>query len=348
MKKYFMMAIAAAAITSCSQDEVMEVAEKQAINFGNAFVENATRAIDATYNNDAKPKSFLVYGNTQGNETSAPVVPIFKGVTVSSEGTGTVGNDYKYDAAYTQYWIAGNTYNFAAVVHGTVTPNTTTGLPATIAYNATNQEDLLYAEAKNIANKPANGEVGFTFDHLLAKAMFTVKNTMADNTANSIYFYRVSDVQINNAYTTGTYYVEASGDNAAGTWAPATNTLMVDFGNVCASTNTAADADALEIGMNSSAASNYQRVIIPATYTYDETTKTGGLNITCKIETLIKESEDYKVVDVQDYAKTINHTFEKGKAYNFVISLALNEPIMFTVSTINAWDPATNGTDVNL
>ena len=118
MKKYFMMAIAAAAITSCSQDEVMEVAEKQAINFGNTFVENATRAIDATYNNDAKPKSFLVYGNTQGNESAtAPIVPIFKGVTVSSEGTGTVGNDYKYDAAYTQYWIEGNKYNFLLMQH---------------------------------------------------------------------------------------------------------------------------------------------------------------------------------------------------------------------------------------
>ena len=52
MKKYLFMAMAAVAITSWSQDEVMEVAEKQAISFKDAFVEDATRAIDVTYSND--------------------------------------------------------------------------------------------------------------------------------------------------------------------------------------------------------------------------------------------------------------------------------------------------------
>ena len=340
MKKYLFFAVAALAMTGCSQDEVMEVAQKEAISFGDAFVENATRAIDATYNNEKKPASFLVYGNTKGDEANAAVVTIFKGVHVSKDNTTGVGNTYFYDAQYTQYWIAGNTYNFAAVVDAKTVTTGTDGLPTTITYDVSEQKDLLYASALNITTKPTNGEVGFTFDHLLSKAMFTVKNEMANNTANSIYFYRVSNVEINKAYTTGTYYVAATETNTAGSWTAETNSLTVDFGNVCTTNNETEGANALEIGMASSAASNYQRVMIPATYT--------DLNVTCTIETLIKEGDEYKVVDVQNYNKSFAHTFEKGKAYNFVIKLALEEPIKFTVQTINDWDPKENGTEIEI
>lgn len=348
MKKYFMMAIAAAAITSCSQDEVMEVAQKQAINFGDAFVENATRAIDATYDNgENKPTSFLVYGNTKGDETNAPIVPIFKGVTVSSENTseGKVGNTYFYDAQYTQYWITGNTYNFAAVVHGSVAANdVVNGLPTKISYDATNQEDLLYAEAKNITTKPTNGEVGFTFNHLLAKAMFTVKNTMTTNTADYMYQYRVTNICINNAALSADYTVGAETP-----WGDAKTTYSTEnplsFGNVTENASTENGSTALligAVGKKDEATSHYQRVLIPATYTYDATNKTGGLNITCTIETLLNG----EVVDLQNFNKTISYTFAPGNAYNFIISLGLNEPIKFTVTRVNNWVDQT-GTEIN-
>lgn len=346
MKKYLFMAMAAVAITSCSQDEVMEVAEKQAINFGNTFVENATRAIDATYNNTTKPKSFLVYGNTQGNESAtAPIVPIFKGVAVSSEGTGTVGNDYKYDATYTQYWIEDNKYNFAAVVHGEVAEgDIVNGLPTKISYNASNQEDLLYAEAKNIITKPANGEVGFTFNHLLAKAMFTVRNTMTTNTADYKYQYRVTNICINNAALTADYTVGAETP-----WGAAKTTYSVEnplsFGNVTENASTKNGTTALligAVGQSDEATSHHQRVLIPATYTYDETNQTGGLNITCTIETLLNN----EVVDSQDFNKSISYTFAPGNAYNFIISLGLDEPIKFTVTEIINWVNQTPGTEI--
>ena len=49
MKKYLFIALAAAAMTSCSQDEVMDAIQGEEIKFSNAFVENATRATDPTY-----------------------------------------------------------------------------------------------------------------------------------------------------------------------------------------------------------------------------------------------------------------------------------------------------------
>ena len=337
MKKYFMMAIAAAAITSCSQDEVMEVAEKQAINFGNTFVENVTRAIDGTYNSKTLPTSFKVYGNTQGNEDNAPVVPIFNGVDVVKGGTG-VGNTYFYDTQYTQYWIADNTYNFAAVVHGTVTPNTTTGLPATIAYNATNQEDLLYAAKSNIEGQASgNSEVKFTFDHLLSKAKFTVKNTVKNN---NTYYYRVKSVQINDVFTTGTYTVSLENDKPVGTWAGEDKTLDVNFGDIVTA-NASEKEDALEIGQAASGVSNYERLFIPAEYK--------GLSITCTIETLIKQGENYAVIETEDYSKSINHEFKQGLSYNFVIEKGNpGDPIKFGVETVNGWLPTSGPQNVEV
>lgn len=348
MKKTLLICLAASAMVSCSQDEVMEVAQKEAISFKDAFVENATRAIDGTLNTD-KLVSFQVYGNTKGDEANAVVVPIFNDVTVTK-----ANNIWDYEDQYIQYWIKDNTYNFAAVVNGTVA-TTADGLPATITYNAptadipATTDDLLYATASATGKESKNDLVAFTFNHLLAKAMFTVKNTMASNTANAIYFYRVSNVKITNAYKAGTYYAKASGENAEGSWVPTTgenSTLNVNFGNVCATDNTAENAAALEIGMASEGTSNYQRVLIPAAYN-------NNLNITCTIETLIKQVEGenvtYAVIDTEAYNKTISHTFVAGHAYNFVISRGNpGEPIQFTVTEVNEWDPATSGTDVNM
>ena len=334
MKKYFMMAIAAAAITSCSQDEVMEVAEKQAINFGNTFVENVTRAIDGTYNIKTLPTSFKVYGYTQGNETDAPVVPIFNGVDVIKGGTG-VGNTYFYDAQYTQYWIADNTYNFAAVVDGgTITPDAN-GMPNKITYNATvgedqTQKDLLYAAKSNIEGQASgNSEVKFTFDHLLSKAKFTVKNTVKNN---NTYYYRVTSVQINDVYTTGTYTVALSDeDKPVGTWTGENQTLDVNFGDIV-NANASEEVAALEIAQNASGVSNYERLFIPAEYK--------ELSITCTIETLIKQGENYAVIETENYSKSIDHKFEQGLSYNFVIEKGNpGDPIKFGVETVNGWLP---------
>lgn len=342
MKKTLFMLLAASALASCSQDEVLEATQKEAISFNDAFVENATRAIDATYSNSNKPSSFVVYGNTKGDEQNAVVVPIFNGVTVSNNNNTTgVGSDYKYDANYTQYWINGNTYNFAAVVDGNTITTGTDGLPTTITYDATNQKDLLYATAKATGAASGNQAVGFTFNHLLSKAMFTVVNEMANNTANATYFYRVSDVQINNAYKTGTYTV---GQTSTWNTVETDNTIVVDFGNVNNADDTSAET-ATEIGMNSSATSHYQRVLIPAAYS----TSTRQLNITCTIETLIKQTGattndvTYAVINTENYNKSIDYTFAPGTAYNFKITLGNpGEAIEFTVSAVDEWGTPTD------
>ena len=52
MKKYISMALAAMALVSCSNDEFLEI-NQEAISFGEAFVDNATRAYDPSYGANA-------------------------------------------------------------------------------------------------------------------------------------------------------------------------------------------------------------------------------------------------------------------------------------------------------
>ena len=45
MKKTLFAALALVAMASCSNEEVLEVAQKEAIGFENAFVNNSTRSV---------------------------------------------------------------------------------------------------------------------------------------------------------------------------------------------------------------------------------------------------------------------------------------------------------------
>lgn len=331
MKKILIFALAAAAMVSCSTDEVVDI-KKESIGFDKLFVDNSTRAIDGSFSSTNMPKSFQVYGITKGDETNAPEVPIFNNVKVENTSEG-----WKYADQYTQYWIDGNTYNFAAVVNGAISTD------KKIAYTADGTTDLLYA--KNNYGKYTKGStsattVPFTFKHLLSKVQFTVKNNMASQIKGNVYTYKVTDVKINKAYLAGSYDITKFGTNVAG-WTVSGDPGVVEFGNVSNATNTADAADAVAIGTwkesaeapeegIASATSRYSRLLIPATYS--------ALNITCTITTYLNGS----AVDVEKYDKNIAITLAEGNAYNFIIEKgAPGEPILFSVDKLTDWKDQT-------
>ena len=65
MKKILLAALAFGALVSCSKDELISES-RQAIEFGNAFVDNSTRATDPSYSAN-NIESFKVYGTIKGN-----------------------------------------------------------------------------------------------------------------------------------------------------------------------------------------------------------------------------------------------------------------------------------------
>lgn len=319
MKKLFIAVLSMATLASCFQSEV---ALEQAIDF-NTYVGSTTKAIDPSINNDNIDEySFYVWGTTRENIIGAPLVPIFEGVEVDY-----VDGVWKYAPQYTQYWLSGNKYNFAAVVNGNVT-TLKNGLPKTIDYTAGADLDLLYARTAQDITRDSNGAatVAFTFDHLLSKAVFTFTNTTPANTNGAPdNIYKVTDVKIIGLDAAAVYDVETGWtDNTDGD-------LDVEFGNIVASDESVSSNTApIEVKEQASGKSLYEHLLIPGTH---------NVTITCSIVLYNGVADDDHIVKTISYSQPHTITLEKGKAYNFVLSAGLTETIDFTVTPVNNWVP---------
>ena len=103
---FLLGAAAVVALSSCTKNEVLEVAENRAIGF-DAFTPNGTRAVNDITGDGSETSptfnKFYVYGS-YANETANTTV-VFNGETVS------YNSGWGYSPA--QYWQNGN-YKFAA------------------------------------------------------------------------------------------------------------------------------------------------------------------------------------------------------------------------------------------
>ena len=333
MKKTLLAIAAMVAMVACNNDYVVKEAAPEAISFDGIFVDNSTRAaFDGSYTAGTLT-SFQVYGTVTGTGTDEGVGNIFKGETVTKSGENWV-----YDSANTQYWIPGNNYKFRAIVDGNVAGVTEVVALETDKYMATAinlldasaQKDILTAERiyENYTT-PQNGAapVAFTFKHILAKAKFTFKNTI---TTNNGYSYKVTNVRIVDAVKNGVYTIT---DGANGTWAAATTpaTYQLSFGDVVLKGKNADFESAANLAYNTSAESNYDRLLVP-----------GATTINVKFDYQLLK--DGAVIDTHtDVATSATLNLEAGHAYNFIVCLANpGDPITFKLEKITAWD-TTNG-----
>ena len=321
MKKIFCAVLALAAMASCSKEYI--VAEnKQAIGFGEAFVENSTRAEDNTYLAGEDVRSFKVWGTVKGTHTNSEAVYIFPGTEVSRP-TNLTGYDDEvaWVCNNVQYWVPNANYNFIAVVDGEL--NTTNN---TIAYTVADQNDLLLATATASVDDDGDvtgdvtdeyGLVAFSFKHLLSKAYFTFKTDLFQTDA---YSYEISNIQFDNAYTQGTYTVGATTP-----WA-GTNPDALSFGATVAHQPSKTD--------DVTTTSQYVKVFIPqenVKVSFTVTIKFGG-----------------KAISVKDYDFTVftSGASEAGHSYNFVAELEENATINFTVTDVKEW--VDHDVDINL
>ena len=331
MKKFFLSVLCVAAVVSCAKDEVI-TADKEAITFENAFVDNATKAAYDGSHNNSNFSEFQVYATITGTGDGEGTANIFNGEKVVKGNSLGQGANWSYATAHTQYWIPGNNYHFRAIADGNV-PDVTEvvtnsdGMATKIKLlDASAQKDILTAE-HSVTNytKPQSGTpaaVAFTFAHVLSKAKFTVKNTVETNNG---YSYKVTNIALNDLAKNGVYTIT---NGATGTWAAAATpaTYNLSFGDVT-EVGKAVESDAVvaDIKYNKSAESNFDRLLIPGAQT---------LNISFSYG-LYKGGV---LIDAQDKTLTANVTLDAAKAYNFVISLGNpGDPIQFDVHTVTDW-----------
>lgn len=301
------MTLAVAALASCSKVETIEPGHKSAIGFGNAFIDNATKA-------ELKTDNILSF-EVWGTESKAP---IFDATVVSRADKDS---DWGYTDA--KYWHPGNAYKFAAIAPaghgGTVTLEeedvATIHLPISVGYtlnpgNIANQVDLLYATADASTISPSVADtVKFTFNHLLSKVQFTFTNGHA-NTSN--YNVIVKDVTI-------TAKAESTVTLADGKWAnPSGADVTLSFPKINSGN---------AFGPGAKGVSNDQSLIIPNTGVDYSVSGTAEIYVgTTKVET-----------------RTISGTidagsFASGVFYNVTATIASTNEIKFTVTAVNGWN----------
>ena len=316
MKKYLFLAVAATAMmASCSNDEVVEMAQGRAIAF-DTFVNKSTRAaVDVTKVNLS---AFEVYG--------------WRGENLIFDKQAVTANNGTCTYTPVQYWVGGYAYNFEAVAPKNgekgVTFSATKGA-STITFSSDSETDLIYATAEKDLTATAEvttdpGKVDLTFGHLLSRVKFTFKNSF---NADSDVKITVTDVKITNAGSTGVYTPSTS------TWAAATANSAVTF----ASTNIAEIAGTKE-------AETEHKYLIPYavggyTLTFKVTMAQGGVSDeyehNVNLPTLTLEAGNSYDFIAELNAENIN---PKGQMF----------PIVFTAD-VTAWEDFTdNGQTVTV
>ena len=334
MKKIFLAVVALAAMTACSNDEFVSI-DRAPINFGEAFVDNATRAADLTYGGGTTQlKQFYVYGTVKGEGVDTPV-NIFSGNLVE----GTVGsNDDDEDGvttpniwtcSKTEYWVPGAAYKFVAVKdhYGVSAPQTNYGMPTTIDYNtkvhetAGRQYDLIYAAAEVDKATDNQGPVNFTFEHLLSKVQFTVtSNTTGD------YSHSITGISVKN-FATRTYTIGGDDDKDGkdnGTWnSTTTPNHPISFGDItgvnAASKENIGTTDEINGKTNET-----QMLLIPTTESFD-------------VSFTVEVWRGSTMISSEDKTITVTNDLVKGNAYNFTIDCKLNSAIKFSVTNNPTW-----------
>lgn len=320
MRKTIFAILAAVAMVACSNDELVN-ADREAIAFDNAFVDNATRSeYDPSWTNTNLTGSFAVYGSVKGANTE--YATLFNNKEVVGSGTTTAGNaNWNYSG--TQYWITGASYKFAAVLpYECAADNAYDNVSdkTTLTFTNTGETDLLYATAKvdNVA-EGYNTPVAFTFHHTLSKVKFSFANAYnADNTT-----LRVHSITINNAVKTAD--VVLSTGTPVWTADVTTANQKLEFGNAATYA-----VDALETFVYNTEVESYkQLLLIPANYPAEN-----KLQVTFKYDVVVGGV----TINTFTVNPAVAVNLEPGHAYDFKATIKPGEEIKFTVNKVNTWD----------
>lgn len=318
MKKTFLLILGIAAITSCSKSDILDI-NKNAISFGEPFIDNATKAAeDASYSGTKILTSFKVYGTVTGNGNT---ISIYNGNDV----VGKIGDAVWGCTGDEQYWIPKCTYKFYAIADATsVSP--TDGIPTTITYNenSTANGDLLFASVDDTTNElgePSKGNpVKFTFTHLLSKAKFTFKKNAYKN---SRYTYTVKNIKFIDAYKQGSYTI------SNGSWGSQGVKGEITFNDLEGNITTTNATTGLE--------SASEKQFVPATYS-----ASNPLTISFDVVMMLDGKEISSVNQTKTFPNEGEYTFAKATSYNFEVILGDNNLITFTVKELKGWDSTTD------
>lgn len=341
MYKKFVMGIAAMAaltLVSCSSDDLDSFSgnssKNEAISFDgylgrSAVAVNGSRG--SVLDNTTLPsKGFGVFGNYTSTETENVAFGsnLFNNVIVTGT-TSTGGTTWTYSSK--KYWPTEGHIDFLAYAPH-VEGKTLTGstIEFTVAGEAANQTDLLWANAKDQTKAKNSGtnKVKFTFNHALSKIGYAVKKGVNDDnvtiTLNKITLAgSATDQAVGAFYTDGTIDLSkdlSKADDATVLWknqkGKQSFTWSTGFPDVTGS---------------SSASSDYL-FVIPQDFST-------GTELYVIVNYTISYKNGATATMTSTVSSQIKKNFEQGKAYTINLTIGLT-PIEFD-ATVDTW------TDIN-
>lgn len=349
-KSLLMLGAAAMMLASCTQNEVMEVAESRAIGF-DAFVNNSTKAVEEITKDNIE--DFWVFGGY--NSDADNWVNFYTNVQVEGAAAGTATSN-TWTPKELAYWQIDKMHNFGAYANGK------SGLTTGVSYNAKDnkltfsnysggESDLIAATASGLTwngTDPATpNKVSFTFKHMLSKIVFTFKTQ-----ASKDYIMKVTNLKINGVAepasgaikaANGTLTDETVAWEATGTNGEYTFADIADYADGTQGTD----------GYFSKASE--ARFVIPQ----DNTNLTASFHIAVYAESApetVLWEKDFNGISLKYNSTGLGTANEwtEGFYYNYIAIINPDQvdpdgettPIEFTVNTVEGWTEANDNTIV--
>lgn len=335
-RSLFMLGVAVAALSGCSQSEILEVAEGRAIGFS-SFVNNNTRTVNEVTGKNLS--QYYVFGNYGSDGTS--------------DWSGQAFNNELNTTLY--YWQPGKIYRFGAYADGNGGKIASSGEGAKVSFNAATQKltftnytpddakDLVAAVTENqTANDHSNKKndpVQLNFKHLLSQVKLTFTSTAA-----ATYKLTISDVRIEGAVSTCTGEYTTSGVIWNTNVSPVKDGYVYDFFGT-------------EDRVISSEVSQYQsKLVIPQSgteqlYVYFTATIKGE-----KPSGSTKFTKNFRAALGHTVADVDANTWEPSYCYNYIANVEIGDivdnpdklvEIQFEVTDVEDWTPVKAGTVSN-
>jgi hypothetical protein len=359
MKKfYFLAAIAAVVLGSCTSEEVLNQPsgledEASAIGFGTFLdraPQNGVRPLaSVTYQDELKNEGFTVLAYSTGTATwaaasaTAPAIPDFMNDQavewLSSPGTWSYA-PIKYWPKAGSDWGKVTFFGFSSTVTGATADGVANGNPQIYFKTAAAAESQVDLVADMEADKTKdNNPVKFEFDHILSRIGFQAKlyaeYAAATVTVTSLRVYYKED-QVNSS---GTYTFNADDNKAAGNWdltSAATFTEATPGNGDQIFTGT---SEALTYTTNNGSstltAPNKYLMLIPQTLT------TGDMYVELAYSITYSDNSTVKNLSKIDLP-AVSGGWKPGTAYTYTFSLALNPVVFDTTIDVNGWGTESN------
>lgn len=332
-KSFLMLGVAAMALASCTQNEVVEYADSRAIQF-DAFVGKSTRAVTELETSGLTQFNVFAYHGDN--------IVDYNNVAV------TGNNDDGWTPAANAYWQAGNAYEFAAYSDqngelSDLNKEQTSGVSfANKTLKFTRYEvagkDLVAAQTSVASKTDVNSyiAVNLTFYHMLSQIKFTFTNSDAAN-----YTLKISNIKI------------TAGKTATGTFAMSGGTPSISWTSNADGEYTIADITDIAKGANQTTESE-SLLILPQNT--DDLKVTFTATLTDADDVKIAEGNFEAPLDIDGGAQTSN--WMPGYRYNYTATLNGSDvpvdpekpgvkpkKIEFNTVTVNPWENSTPDTD---